>query len=274
MRKKWFFIILVCILVVFLLFLRKNVSFMKEEIPKQIFLTSKFELENLPQKIKENIENTKSINPGYEVRYYSDSEAEKFVKENFPEYLDDYKTLVPGAYKADLLRLLLLYKYGGVYNDIGHVYLKPISKFISQNESLLVCKDQGLPGLPSYYLHNAIIASVPEHPMIKKAIDVLIENIHIRFYGNNALEPTGPGAFGKAFNLHFGRKEEEPIDIGMFDDETKIITHHGERSITDTDEVQIINTKFDNYYEIVYPDGRDKGYYGNLWDQKKIYSTP
>lgn len=249
----------------------KHISFMKEEIPKQIFLTSKFELENMPQKIKENIENTKSINPGYEVRYYSDSEAEKFVQENFPEYLDDYKTLVPGAYKADLLRLLLLYKYGGVYNDIGHVYLKPISKFISQNESLLVCKDEGLSNLPSYYLHNAIIASVPGHPLIKKGIDVITENIHNRFYGNNALEPTGPGAFGKAFNLHFGRKEEEPIQSGMFSEDVKIILHHGERSITDTDEVQIINTKFDNYYEIVYPGGLNKEYYGDLWSQRKIY---
>lgn len=248
-------------------------DFENKNIPKKIFMTHKFELDELPQVIRDNIQNTKSKNQGYEVIYYSDSDAEKFISENFPEYLEDYKALVPGAYKADLLRLLLLYKYGGVYNDIGHMYIEPISNFISSKESLVVCKDSGLGGLPSYYLHNAIIASVPGHPMIKKGIDVVIENIRNRFYGNVPLEPTGPGAFGKAFNLHFGRNVENPIDIGMFDEETKILNHTKDR-IDDIDGTKIIKTKFDNYYETVYPGGMDKNYYRDLWNKREIYSTP
>ena len=249
----------------------RNISFMnnEEEITKQIFMTYKFEKDDLPQIIKDNIENTKTLNTDYEVIYYSDSDARKFIEENFPDYVDDYDTLVPGAYKADLLRLLLLYRYGGVYNDIGHVYLEPIN-FISSKERLVVCKDQGLQGLPSFYLHNATIAASRNHPMIKKAIDVLIENVRSRFYGNSALEPTGPGALGRAFNLHFGRKEDEPIEVGMFDSETKVINHPG-HFIEDIDGKQIIKTKFDNYYETIYPEGRDKTYYSVFWDQKKIY---
>ena len=271
MKKRWWlFVIIAVVLFVLFVLLKKNISFMKEEIPKQIFLTFKFDLNNLPQKIKDNIENTKSLNPGYEIRYYSDSDAEKFINENFPEYMDDYNTLIPGAYKADLLRLLLLYKYGGVYNDIGHVYLEPISKIIFQNDTLLVCKDQVLQGLPSFYLHNALIASSPNHQMIKKAIDVIIENVRNKFYGNSALEPTGPGAFGKAFNLYFERKEDEPINIGMFNKETKVLNHPG-HFIEDTDGLKIIKTKFDNYYETVYPEGRDKTYYSVFWDKREIY---
>lgn len=264
MKKRWWlFVIIAVVLFVLFVLLKKNISFMKEEIPKRIFLTSKFELENLPQTIKDNIDNTKLLNPGYEVRYYSDSDAEKFINENFPEYISDYKTLVPGAYKADLLRLLLLYKYGGVYNDIGHVYLQQINY---QNETLVVC-DHG--GNPTHYLYNAIIACISGHPMIKKAIDLLIENIRNRFYGNSALEPTGPGIFGKAFNLHFGKKENEPINVGMFNDKTKVL-HFREGFIEDTDKKQLIKTKFDNYYETMYND-KSSEYYGDLWNQKKIY---
>jgi hypothetical protein len=271
MNKKIFsiWLFLVIGIVLGILLVRKNISFMKQEIPKQIFLTYKSEFNELPQIVKDNIEKTKIINNGYEIRYYSDYEAIKFIEENFPEYLDDFNTLVPGAYKADLLRLLLLYKYGGIYNDIGNVYLEPISKFISSDDTLVVCKDQGIPNLPPFYLYNAFIASIHEHPMIKKAIDVVIENVRNRFYGNTPLEPTGPGAFGKAFNLHFGRKEDETINVGIFDENTKIINNHD--GIRNIDGTQLIKPKFDNYYETIYPEGREKGYYDNLWHNKKIY---
>jgi hypothetical protein len=187
--------------------------------------------------------------------------------------MGDYDTLVPGAYKADLLRLLFLYKYGGVYNDIGHKYLEPFEKFIS-NESLVVCKDEGEDWVPKHYLLNGFMASAQGHPMIKKSIDVVVENIRNRFYGNSAIDPTGPGAFGKAFNLHFGRKEDEPIEVGMFDENTKVIVHIGSKSriiIHNIDGSDLIKTKFDNYYDIIYPEGKDKAYYGDLWSQRKIY---
>jgi mannosyltransferase OCH1-like enzyme len=266
MKKKWLFVIPLVLIVIVLLFMKKKISFMKT-IPKCVFMTHKFERDELPEVVKYNMKDIES--KGYEIRYYSDKDARKFIEENFHEYLDDFDTLIPGAYKADLLRLLLLYKYGGVYNDIGHNYLVPFEKFIS-NESLIVCKDEGLGGLPPYFLHNAFIASVPEHPMIKKAIDIVIENIRKRFYGNIALDPTGPGAFGKAFNIHFGRKDDEPINVGMFDESTKIVSHP-DRVIKDIDGTDIIKTKFDNYYEIIYPGGMDKEYYADLWNQRKIY---
>lgn len=269
--KAWIlFLSLGVFLMLLLLLFRRR----RQEIPKQIFLTHKVEYDDLPQVMKENIENTKRLNPGYEIRYYSDSDAEKFIREHFPEYLDDFRVLVPGAYKADLLRLLLLYTYGGVYNDIGHMYLRPIDTFIPTGTKLLVCKDIGFPHWPEYYLHNAIIASTPGHSMIKKAIDVLVENVRNRFYGNTILDPTGPGAFGKAFNLHFGRNENEAIMPGMFDLETKVINHIGAETILDTDtgETRIIRTKFDNYYDIAYPGKNRSQYYSNLWFQRKIYS--
>jgi hypothetical protein len=64
------------------------------------------------------------------------------------------------------------------------------------------------------------------------------------------LDPTGSGAFGKAFNLNFGRKEDEPIEVGMFDENTKVIVHIGSKSriiIHNIDGSDLIKTKFDNY---------------------------
>ena len=49
MKKRWWlFVIIAVVLFVLFVLLKKNIGFMKEDMPKRIFLTSKFELENLP----------------------------------------------------------------------------------------------------------------------------------------------------------------------------------------------------------------------------------
>lgn len=237
-------------------------------IPKQVFLTYKEEYESLHDVIKKNIETMKKNNPDYEVRYYSDKDAEKFINENFPQYTNHYEKLVPGAYKADLLRLLLLFKYGGVYNDIGHLYLVPINKILSNHE-LVLCKDSGDPNNKNYYLHNAFIASIPENPLIQEAINVVIKNIESDYYGDSCLEPTGPGALGRSYNIYFGNKEYDDIKPGIYE-KTKILIHTGNKKIKDLNGKDIINTKFENYYEIVYNDSTKK-HYPELWFQRQIY---
>lgn len=232
-------------------------------IPKQIFLTSQFNRDALPKEIEKNIQDMKRINPEYNIYYYSDSDAEQFIQSEFPQYLNEYRALIPGAYKADLLRLLLLYKFGGVYNDIGHVYLEPLDTILG-GEKLLLCKDK----VYNYFLHNAIIASVPEHPMIQKAIDVLIDNVRQRYYGTDPLFPTGPGAFGKAFNLYLDREYDETIHSGQFNEDIKILYFPGE-VIQDIDGRSIIRVKFENYTKVMYSD-RPK--YGELWYARKIYT--
>lgn len=231
-------------------------------IPKNIFTTSQFDKNNLPSEIQNNLNNTIKMNPEYKLFYFSDTDAEQFITSEFPEYINDYKSLVPGAYKADLLRLLLLYKFGGIYNDIGHVYLQPLNKILN-GESLLLCKDK----VYNYFLHNAIIGSIPNHPMIAKAIDVLINNVRNRYYGDDPLFPTGPGAFGKAFNLYLKREEDETIHKGIFDDNITILYFPG-TYIQDIDGNNIIKVKFDNYSNVMYSD-RPK--YGELWYSRKIY---
>ncbi|MFV9958384.1 MAG: glycosyltransferase [Francisella endosymbiont of Hyalomma scupense] len=41
--------------------------------------------------------------------------AEKYIGENHPEALESYQKLTVGAAKADLWRLIAIYKYGGIY---------------------------------------------------------------------------------------------------------------------------------------------------------------
>ena len=87
-----------------------------EGIPRHIFRigpADAYETVN-----REVFDEIRKDNPEYDILYYDDESALEFLKAELPYAVDAYTRLVPGAYKADLLRYCLLYKYGGVYSDL------------------------------------------------------------------------------------------------------------------------------------------------------------
>lgn len=103
------------------------------------------------------------------------------------------------AEKADLLRLELLYLFGGVYIDMDFEPLAPI-------DLLNYCYDFfiGIDPLDCgmVQLGSGIIGAIPKHPIIKACIDGIPEN-----YANPALKncitrKTGPVHITQQFIIH------------------------------------------------------------------------
>jgi mannosyltransferase OCH1-like enzyme len=86
-------------------------------IPLNIYLT--WSIKKLPQKMQENVDRMIKVNPEFNIQLFDCNERREFIKNNFSEdILTAYDTLKPGAYKADLWRLCILYINGGIYCDI------------------------------------------------------------------------------------------------------------------------------------------------------------
>lgn len=156
-------------------------------IPKRVYQTST----DIPKEIQEIMNHNKSLNPEYEFIHYNDDECLLFVKNNYPKYLDAYNSVKPGAFKADLWRLMVLYKYGGFYNDIPHKYIVPFREFLlPQKPLLLVIEGSGI--------HNAFIGAVAGNEIIKMFLTDSVRNIRNKNYGENRLDITGPTALGNS----------------------------------------------------------------------------
>ena len=54
---------------------------------------------------------------------------------------------------------------------------------------------------------NYAFYSPPRHPFIKRAIDIIIDNVSKKYYGKTPLDSTGPVLLGKAVNQCIGKKE-------------------------------------------------------------------
>lgn len=85
----------------------------KQKIPKVIHQT--YINRDMDVEYYETCMINKNMNPEYEYKFYTDNDIRKYIKDNFPEYLKAYDKLIPGAYKADLFRYLVLYKEGSLY---------------------------------------------------------------------------------------------------------------------------------------------------------------
>lgn len=75
---------------------------------------------------KSNIDTYKQLHPDWEFKLWTDDNIPTLVNQKIYDQIPVYAT------KADLLRLELLYKYGGVYVDVDSKCLKNIEPLISK----------------------------------------------------------------------------------------------------------------------------------------------
>jgi len=153
----------------------------------QIFLTG-----SLPPRLREQVEALEARNPGWDHRIWNDGDAQRFISEYHGELmLDTYRLINPeyGAARADLLRHLLIYSFGGVYLDIKSDIAKPLDEVIRPDDHYLLAQwDEDhqrrgfgqhpeLSGVPGgEYLTHFIIGE-PRHNFSRAAIDRIARNV-------------------------------------------------------------------------------------------------
>lgn len=157
------------------------------KIPKILWQTNYTNRVGLPVKITQIWNRLNAFDYSYCV--HTDQDQLTFIEEHFPGKIHSlYKSLSIGAAKADLWRLLVLYKYGGVYIDMDAHLVWPLGRIIE-------------PGVPEVFLRyknkestNYFIASSPGNPNIKAIIDEVLTRIE-HSESNNVYDITGPGVF-------------------------------------------------------------------------------
>jgi len=182
-------------------------------IPLNLYLT--WGTKKLPTKMQKNVDRMKKVNPEFNVYLYDDNNCREFIKKNFPEdILIAYDTLKPGAYKADLWRLCILYINGGIYTDIKLNCINNF-KFIALTESEHLTLDR-----PGYWkegeigLLNALIVAKPKNELLLRCINKISENVKNKYYGLNSLYPTGPGLLGEQY-IKMLRENESTMEAEL-----------------------------------------------------------
>jgi mannosyltransferase OCH1-like enzyme len=232
-------------------------------IPKNVFIC--WSTLDLPTKMKEIFEKNQQINPEFNFQLYDDHRCKECIQTFFEEdVVDAFDTLIPGAYKADLWRLCVLFVYGGIYVDIKYLCVNGFTfASVLDNEYLTL-------DIPSIYwtmnemhgIYNGFMVSKPRNPFLWKCIRKIVENVRNNFYGETCLYPTGPGLLG---NLYF---ENTDNFVDKMTNEFHCVFS------TNLKNIVFRNTAILEIYSEYREEQKQQSktpYYSHLWSKRKIY---
>ena len=223
-------------------------------IPLNIYQT--WHTKRLPTNMFYCVKKIKNNNPKFKYHLFDDNDCREFIKSNFSlDILNAFDKLIPGAYKADLWRYCILYKNGGIYLDIKYNIINNF-KFINLTE-----KEHLVLDIDGNNIYNALMVCLPGNNLLRKAINKIVYNVNHNYYGNSALDPTGPGLLGS------------------------LITENERNSIVDMNHKLLFNSYdykiilFNNYliiknyinYQKEIKHSSIKEHYSGLWTKRQIY---
>jgi mannosyltransferase OCH1-like enzyme len=187
-------------------------------IPRILHQT--FYTRDLPPRLQANVEQLQALNPGWEYRFYDDTDIAAFLKEHYPPAVSAYyKRIDPryGAARADLFRYLLIYKIGGVYLDIKSGASRPLDEVLLPDDRFILSKWHTTDGAFAqwgdlYDLRDVEggefqqwhVMGAPGHPFLKAVLEQVLENLerydpHLHQTGKRGVvRVTGPTAYTRA----------------------------------------------------------------------------
>lgn len=133
---------------------------MSRKLPKTIWVYWHTELEDAPELVKLGLRSWEHMNPGWSVTFVTES--------NLADFIEPPVSTVPRKlqWRADVIRLALLARYGGVWVDITSFCMKPLDHWLP------TVMESGFFAFPDLYpgrlVNNAFLAAEPGEYLTSK----------------------------------------------------------------------------------------------------------
>lgn len=166
-------------------------------IEKNIFQIWKDD--NIPFYLKSFVNSWKK-QKGFSYHLHTDVMMDKYFHDNYPDFIPVYNKMKV-VERTDLYRLILVYKYGGIYSDLDTTCNTNLLKFwdefcdadvvvgVEADDEVEKCREFGL--ARNYQLCNWTFAAKKGNSIIKEIIDRVIDNCSSD-PNLDTLEKTGP----------------------------------------------------------------------------------
>jgi hypothetical protein len=153
----------------------------QRRIPRIIHQTyfEELTMERYPQLVR--LQNTWKAS-GWDYRFYTDDSARQYIDTNYPpRFVSAFDTLLPGAYKADFFRYLVLFQEGGIYVDVDVMLNTNLDTFLTPDLAFVAPLDAvGSFADEQFCLWNGILGSAPAHPILAKVIEWMVNLVSNR----------------------------------------------------------------------------------------------
>ena len=119
----------------------------------------------------------KYLNPDYKIKLYDNEMCREFLVKHYGDLFGEiFDYLEDGPIKADLWRICILHKKGGVYSDIDIVPLQPLCNWIESDVQLVTCSSYW----DKFKFNPNFIVSEKNNVSLEKCIDWYVNKYNNR----------------------------------------------------------------------------------------------
>jgi inositol phosphorylceramide mannosyltransferase catalytic subunit len=146
--------------------------------------------------------------PNYEYRLWNDSSAEELIKNEYPWLLETWRSYTYPIQRADSLRYLVLYRYGGIFLDMDlhcRRSLGPLRRFEFVS-----------PAAYPVGISNGFLMTSAKHPFIKALVDQLpLFNRNFLLPYATVMFSTGCMYLSAQYSLHYHQYNLRILDYDL-----------------------------------------------------------
>jgi hypothetical protein len=232
-----------------------KVSFSK--IPRIMHVTMKSRC--LPRDLAATMDRWKEKLPYHSIFLHDDEAVSKLIDQEWPEFPDLHKAmkcvLYKGAMKIDVWRVLMLFRYGGLYSDMDNWPLDPFTEAKIMTSGG-VNDDMDDDPLSAFFFHDPFnrpsqwfMSIEPSHPIMYLAMKKIIHNLlkMDNMHRPQVVFVTGPAAVGVAYHHFLAPVNKDKDDVFQND---VVLTGIFEKKVLKTSSKGFISIK-EGYDEIV-----------------------
>lgn len=165
-------------------------------IPK--FIHQTWKSDRLPSQWREYFDGWSAHHPDFVHVIWSDEDNLQLVKQCYPQFLNCYLWLPLMIQKTDLVRLMYLHQYGGVYADLDYECFDNIIPHLPGLQGVMLVES---PLTFTEITQNSLMISESKHPYVMQVIELIVEICKDLMDQNSVKYP-----FSKVFeNPFFGK---------------------------------------------------------------------
>ena len=181
-----------------------------------LWISPTHDSQTIPDDVQSNIGTWREFHPDYHIRVWSLSDIREDLKlyHELP-LLDLIECFRFEAMKSDIIRLFLIHKYGGFYNDLKNRAMRPFLNELSGTSKALITEHA--PTIENYKgrLMNSFLAGPPRHKFFLDCLRAVAINVDQRVEAN-VIDVTGASVFAAAIR---SRSAEGNSDVVVLESE-------------------------------------------------------
>ena len=164
-------------------------------IPKIIHQTWK--THEIPHKFQKFVDSWKEYHPDWKYMLWTDEDNLAFMQLYYPWFMPIYQSYTKNIQRVDAIRYFLLHHFGGLYVDLDFECRRRFDPLFERH-TFIVGQEPTTHARIVYkresIICNALIASVPEHPIWQN----VFHELQAQRMEKNVLYSTGPALLDRA----------------------------------------------------------------------------